>query len=78
MRKRLTFPAQAAATALATAIHNRLVAANREYARAVSVGQIARWAFPYQDAADWCVNIKERCESVLTSSERGQVVNDGN
>ena len=78
MRKSLKFPVKAAADAIADAIHARMIAEDRQYAIAVAMGQIVRWAFSYQDAADWCVNIKERCESVLTRTERGQVVNDGN
>jgi hypothetical protein len=85
MRTRLVFATQIPANTFAGAVHTRMIASNRDYATAASRGQIARWAFSYQDldangqpiGTNWHVNVKARCNSVLTPSERALIVSNG-
>lgn len=74
MRTRLTFASQALAIAFADVIHARMIASFPEYAQSAARGQTTAWAIPYLDT-QWSVNVKERCNVVLTRTERGAVVN---
>lgn len=74
---RLEFATQSEAQACADSIHQRMAANFTAYARSVAAGQTLRWAIPYQDVdesgrpigSNWYVNVKDRCDSVLTTQE---------
>lgn len=82
--RRLAFSTRALAQAFADSVHSRMVAQNHSYRESVEAGQTLRWAIPYQDVDDngtpisseWFVNIKDRCEVVITRAERSAVVSD--
>lgn len=75
---RLEMPNQAAAQGKATAIHNQLIAQNRDYAGSVARGQTIRWAVPYQDLDSggqpintlWYVNCKARALPAMSQADR--------
>lgn len=75
---RLPFLTQALAQTAADSIHTRMLAADADYLASVRAGQTTAWANPYQDldavtllpiASTWYVNVKPRCEPVLTALE---------
>lgn len=76
---RLEFATRLEAGEKAVSIHNRLIAADPDYALAVQRGEITAWARPYQDTdrngvpipgSTWYVNTKERIRTVLTPEEQ--------
>lgn len=78
---RMEFPNRAAAQAFCDAVHQKMIAANPEYAGAVSRGETTAYAKPYQDldendnpiSTSWFVNAKPRYQGVMTAGERAQL-----
>lgn len=78
MRTRLRFASESSAQTFAASVHSRMISSVASYAVSAARGQTLRWAIPYQDEGDttnWYINVKDRCNLVLTAQERSLVVN---
>lgn len=80
---RLEFATQQEAQDCADSLHQRMVGQDSAYGTSAGSGKTTAWAIPYQDrdrddniipTSPWYVNVKNRCDRVMTQQERTAVV----